>query len=250
KLLEKEEKKFEEKDTGSLELMLKAVKGIPHSLWGFNCGVCTAGDIKLWAKKDFFLLEIVDTETKKVSGYVELYKKGSDLYVPGIEPSRELLNKADAEKVFNIILEALNEIKKTGKYDNIYIPTDPMIHSNRQEIQKLINKQNFKEKTLKEQVNWNTEPKPYPFSEVYILEEKASAQDIIKGLKSLIAQITKTLKQNVIKTTISELTKRAMELFRMADFRKKVTGLIENSTRKSNAPKENLLISKKILTAV
>ncbi|MFA6636941.1 MAG: hypothetical protein WCV56_07590, partial [Candidatus Omnitrophota bacterium] len=61
---------FSEDDPSILEF--RAVKGIPHGLWGLPTGVCVAEDMDLWENKDFFLLEMYDIRKRRVAGYAGL----------------------------------------------------------------------------------------------------------------------------------------------------------------------------------
>lgn len=179
--VEAEKAKFVPQKKGTVELVFRVVKGIPYGLWGLNAGVCIATDLELWKKKEFMLLAMIDKNTETAGGFCHLFVTEVSgkpvLTVPGIEPSVELLGEVKAAEVFPQIEEALIEVAKAGGFEAVYIPADQNIMSNRTDIAKLVMKQYAARKVrLFQEVQWNTLPQPYPFSEVYEMWRQDEAQ--------------------------------------------------------------------------
>jgi hypothetical protein len=173
KIIRTEKAKFKSMESeDKIKLRFRGVKSIPYSLWGLLAGVCIAGDVRLWNKKEFYLLAMIDEESQQAVGFIHMYEQIIDgrrvLTVPGIEPSVEFMGKMKAEEMYPLIVEALRTVAKTVGYEAIYLPTDANILSNRSGIMKQIELKKYKTAKIPE-VKWNTVPTPYPFDEVYEL---------------------------------------------------------------------------------
>jgi FHA domain-containing protein len=186
-LIQKEKSKFAYQDQGTLKVGLRAVKGPAYGLNGLSSGVCTATDMELWKNPSFKLLAITDESKGQVVGYIHVFETQIDgkkyLTLPGINPSAEFLGTVDAKKLYTGLMEKVIDFAQAGDYAGIYIPTDPIIHSNRSDIQKAIKHAKYPLKNIPE-VKWNTLPNPYPFTEVYKVWERPVAQGP-KGLPPL-----------------------------------------------------------------
>ena len=162
------------KQEDKMELGFRAVKGIPYGLWGLNAGVCIATDVELWKDPSFKLIAITDKNSGIIAGFIHVYETVIDgkkiLTIPGIEPSVEFLNNVGASQLYEQIEAVIKELAKLGGYDEIYLPTNTLIASNRTDIQKAIQKKKYPVKKLERSVNWNHVPKPYPFDEVYVIK--------------------------------------------------------------------------------
>ena len=172
-MITREKDKFEyRKVDRKITLEFRLVKGIPYGLWGLNAGVCTADDVTLWQKQEFMLLALIDRESGKVYGFVEIFKQKINgrevLTVPGIDPNIELLSQVKEEEVYSLIESALIKIARRGGYQALYYPQESHLLSNRPGIVKIVQEKYESRKTdLPLTVNWNESPSPYPFSEVY-----------------------------------------------------------------------------------
>jgi hypothetical protein len=186
-LIQKEKSKFAYQDQGTLKVGLRAVKGPAYGLNGLSSGVCTATDLELWKNPNFKLLAITDENKGQVVGYIHVFETQINgkkyLTLPGINPSAEFLGTVDAKKLYTGLMEKVIEFAKAGDYDGVYIPTDPIIHSNRSDIQKAIKQAKYPIKNIPK-VKWNTLPNPYPFTEVYKVWERTADQGS-KGLSPL-----------------------------------------------------------------
>ncbi|MBI2119492.1 MAG: LysM peptidoglycan-binding domain-containing protein, partial [Elusimicrobia bacterium] len=172
-MIAREKDKFEYRQVDkNIILEFRLVKGIPYGLWGLNAGVCTADDVTLWQKEEFMLLALIDRESGKVYGFVEIFKQKINgrevLTVPGIDPNIELLSQVKEEDVYPLIESALIKLARAGGYQALYYPQESHLLSNRPGIVKIVEKR-FKDKKteLPLIVDWNESPQPYPFSEVY-----------------------------------------------------------------------------------
>lgn len=184
--IQKEKAKYQlVRGNETMDMELKVVKGIPYGLWGLNAGVCIASDIKLWKDPNFKLIPLIDKETKIVNGFIHVYEtkiKGKKYWtLPGIEPSVEFMGTINPEELYDKLIERTLEFaqEKGVKIHGLYIPTSPIIHSNRSDIRKVIKSKNYPTKEIPE-VNWSTNPK-YPFKKVYVVWEKHPARTLTKA---------------------------------------------------------------------
>ena len=99
------------------------------------------------------------------SGRASLCERGE------INPSAEFLGSVDAKKLYDGVMEKVIAFAKAGGFEGVLIPTSKGIHSNRSDIQKVIEKSSYRIKTIPE-VHWNTTPSPYPFTEVFVVWER------------------------------------------------------------------------------
>ncbi|MBF0593425.1 MAG: hypothetical protein HQL22_00500, partial [Candidatus Omnitrophica bacterium] len=174
RVIREEKEKFNEVTVSeSIKLRFQVVKGPGFGIWGMNAGVCIAIDMDLWNKKDFFLLAMIDETSKKAVGFVHLFQKqfGGKKYltIPGIEPSTEFLSTVKAERLYPLIMEAIDIVTAQGGYEEADLPVNPNILSNRSDILGLAKKAGYRTGYLSEKVIWNTLPAPYPFDYVYVL---------------------------------------------------------------------------------
>jgi len=175
--IQKEKAKYELKiKEGEIKLSLQVVKGIPYSLWGLNAGVCIASDIELWKDPNFKLIAMINEETKTAVGFIHVYEvkiKGKKYWaLPGIEPSTEFIGTVNPEELYDKVIQEAIETAQEAGINGVYIPTSPIIHSNRSGIQKIIKSKNYSTESIP-QVNWSRSP-AYPFNEVYLVWKKKS----------------------------------------------------------------------------
>jgi len=176
KQVETELAKYQYSQTGEVKLELRAVKGVAFGLWGWLAGVCTATDLSVWSNPNFKLLAIFDTAQSKAVGFIqgiETRVGGKKvLTLPGINPTVELLGTVRAKELYPPLMEKIVTMAKQAGYEGVYIPTDAIIHSNRSEFQKAIQKAGYKIKHIPE-VNWSSSPS-FPFTSVYVVWEKGA----------------------------------------------------------------------------
>ncbi len=175
-LIRSEKAKYDYKDTGTLTVGVRAVKGPAFGLHGLTSGVCIAPDVKLWKNPNFKLLAITDEGSTQVVGYVHAFEVtiGGKKYLtlPGINPSAEFLGTVKAKDFYPKLMEQIAAFAAACGYDAVLIPTDKNIHSNRGDISTEIKRAGYETRTLDEAVQWNTQPTPYPFKEVFVAWEK------------------------------------------------------------------------------
>ncbi|MDX1387187.1 MAG: hypothetical protein R3257_06320, partial [bacterium] len=188
-LLRTEKNKFDRRQLGEVLIGLRAVKGPGFGLWGLNAGVCTADDIALWENRSFVPMAVMTSQRRKdpaagfdsemvfsqVEGYIITWetKVGGEKYLilPGINPSVELLSRIDSSQLYGELMEKMIDFAQAGGFHGVYIPEDRYIHSNRTDIQRAIQSAGYPVKEIPE-VQWNSSPKPYPFSRVYVVWER------------------------------------------------------------------------------
>jgi hypothetical protein len=181
-LIQEEKSKYAHQDQGILNVGLRAVKGPAYGLNGLSSGVCTATDMELWKNPNFKLLAITDETKGQVVGYVHVFETTIDgkkyLTLPGINPSSEFMGTVDAKKLYEGMMAQVIAFAQAGDFAGVYIPTNTNVHSNRSDIQKAIKQAKYPIQNIPE-VQWNTLPSPYPFTEVYVAWEHApSSSDV------------------------------------------------------------------------
>jgi len=176
--IEAEKNKFQFQHQGNQKIGLRAVKGPAFGLHGYLSGVCVGPDIQLWKDPKFKLLAITDEAESQALGYIHVYEQVIDgkkyLTLPGINPSAEYLgafNRKQAGELFQKLMEGVKEFAVAGDYQGVFIPTSSGIHSNRSYFQDAIEKAGYRRKTIPE-VSWNSLPRPFPFSQVFVAWEK------------------------------------------------------------------------------
>jgi len=181
-----------------IHLKFQVVKGPSYGLYALNDGTCIATDVKLseedeerlWEKKEFYLLAMIDEITQQAIGFVHLFEKDIDwnihLTTPGIEPTTEILGQVSASELYLYIEEALEVVEYAGGFHETNLPAAPNILSNRKDIYDIIVKKNYPQKELKDAqgtkviVQWNTLPYPYPFSDVYVLPKRENRELLLQ----------------------------------------------------------------------
>jgi hypothetical protein len=162
-------------DTSIKKIETRIVKGIPFGFWGINAGVCIARDYGLWQKPEFKLMSIYDHSEKIVGGFVHIFETTMNdqriLTIPGIEPSVEYINNVNATELYELIEKSLMAFAKTGGYQEIYIPVDKIIHSNRQDIRAAIEKKKYPVIELPKPISWVSNG-GYQFKKVFVVKVK------------------------------------------------------------------------------
>ncbi|MFH1064452.1 MAG: hypothetical protein V1729_05205 [Candidatus Woesearchaeota archaeon] len=143
-----------------------------HCVAAYNMGVCVAPDDKLWNKKDFWTLIIFDKEHNAHGGAIlrTIEEHGKKYLVVSIQPASSILNEVSPVQVFDKIIQFCRVIAKKLKYENVIIPLNSAIHSNRGSIQSII-AERFKDKatkTLDEEYDFSYSPYHYSYQEFYI----------------------------------------------------------------------------------
>jgi len=181
-LIEAEKNKYQYQNQGVQKIGLRAVKGPAFGLHGFLSGVCVAPDIDLWKNPNFKLLAITDENETQALGYIHVYETviGNKRYLtlPGINPSAEYVgafSRKQASVLFQKLMAGVKDFAQAGGYDGVYIPKDTVIHSNRGYIQDAIQRAVYPTKAIPT-VHWNKLPRPYPFSQVFVVWEKGNPQ--------------------------------------------------------------------------
>src|SRR5262249_31591623 len=67
---------------------------------------------------------------------------------------------------YPLIENALVNLAQTGGFSAVYLPTESNILSNRGDIEREVIKRKYPVREIKK-VDWNTEPTPYPFTQVF-----------------------------------------------------------------------------------
>ncbi len=175
RLIRTERKKYTYTNAGRITVGLRAVKGPAFGLHGLSSGVCTARDTALWKNPSFKLLAITDETHHEAVGYIHVFETTiagkKYLTLPGINPSVEFLSRIDAATFYNNLMNQVIKFAIAGGYAGVYLPTDPSILSNRSDIVRQVVREKYRLRTIPE-IKWNTTPRPYRFSEVYVVWER------------------------------------------------------------------------------
>jgi len=168
-------RKFKTKKYFSHHYSLKIVKGSFFQNWGLSVDVCIADDENLWENENFKLISVYDKTQQFIVGYVHAfdvvinYKKYMTL--PGINFNPLFFDNATNGDFVLTCLENIKKLAYISGYEGIYIPKYDHILGNSLGIEKVVKNMELPIKKIPI-VHWNTKPKPYPFSKVYVLWEK------------------------------------------------------------------------------
>ncbi len=165
----------------AVRVRFQVVKGPLYGMWGLNAGVCIAADVALWKRPEFFLLAMIDEETGSAVGFTHLFTKDFEvdgktsrhLTVPGINPSTEILSEVRASELYPMVEGALRTVAAAEGYDQIDLPTDKNVLSNRSDIVDQAVRSGYDKDDLPEEVGWNSVPQPYPFKNVFVIPKGA-----------------------------------------------------------------------------
>lgn len=156
-----------EKNMFRLEISKKRA----HAVAGLNSGVCVAVDDRLWAKSEFFNVIIWDQDNVARGGMhfdiVHDTDGSTYLSLPGINPSSNLLGTVNAEKLYDGMIDFAKEAGRLIGAKSILIPTNGTIHSNRDVIQRLIAKNEYPKKSLKQEHEFSYNPYSYSWLDAY-----------------------------------------------------------------------------------
>lgn len=170
-VIRKEKAKYVYRELEPLSMIVRAVKGPAFGLHGLSSGVCTAEDLVLWKNPDYKLLEFELGGRQMVGDMdaMEVIIEGRrHLVLLGINPSVEFLSTVRPQELYDSLIDRAIRYARRKGYESLYLPANPYVHSNRGDIQRIIRKKKYRSETIPV-VHWNTLPKPYPFSEVYVL---------------------------------------------------------------------------------
>jgi len=151
---------------------LEISKKRAHSVAGLNSGVCVAVDDHLWNKQGFSNVILWDEENIARGGmHFEVVKDGDHTYLslPGINPSTSMLGAVDAEAFYDHLMNFTKAAAKAIGAKAILIPKQGEIHSNRDEIQRVIASKNYPLFTLKNPHQFSTGEFPYSWQDAYFV---------------------------------------------------------------------------------
>ncbi|MCU0862789.1 MAG: hypothetical protein MUC36_03265 [Planctomycetes bacterium] len=119
-----------------LRLDAVVTKRSVHAPIGYCTGVCVAPDLDLWQTPGFLHLALFEGGVCR--GGVHLLvveEKGRrHLVLPGINPSLVLLEQVDASVLLAALLEYARGLASRAGLAGVWVPTAPVIHSNRAAI--------------------------------------------------------------------------------------------------------------------
>jgi hypothetical protein len=123
-------------------LRFHVTKRATHAPIAYCEGVCTAQDQELWNSENFLQVPFFSEEDIAMGGTHVLLGKEDDgktyLALPGINPSVALLGEVDANEVLKAVLDYAERLAKKWNVDEVWVPTNSVIHSNRDQMQTAI----------------------------------------------------------------------------------------------------------------
>lgn len=170
KELEKFEFKREARSISGTTFTFVLSKRKLHSVAMYNMGVCVAPDDKLWNSPDFWQMIIFDEEGNGCGGVIyRIIKENRKKYlVASIQPSSTILSTVSPPQIYNKIIQFSKLIVRALHYDNLLIPTNQTIHSNRGSIQQEITSRDYTEITLENEYDFSYSPYHYTYSKFYL----------------------------------------------------------------------------------
>ncbi len=155
----------------SNKLAFQLTKSKIHAPIGYCEGVCTATDSRLWDSPQF-LQVIIWGEDKIAMGGIHILtskiRNKNYIFLPGINPSLNLIKESGAAKVYETIVDFMRELCHKWNYAGIYIPTNQNISSNRGMINSVIISKKYPTKEI-EGISFSYSPYRYNIDEVYIV---------------------------------------------------------------------------------
>ena len=173
-LMQKEMEKFEFKNEGiSLfgeKFTFVLSKRHTHSVAMFNMGVCVAPDQKLWESQDMWQMIIFDKDGYAKGGviYRTIYDDGKAYLIASIQPSGAILNDVSPDRLHDKIIQFSKLMVKTLNYQNLLIPKNTAINSNRGSIQSIISLKNYPTFNANQQHSFSYNPYAYSYQDFYI----------------------------------------------------------------------------------
>lgn len=157
-----------------LTVRFELTKRRAHVPIGFNEGVCTASDSKLWERTDFLQVVFWGPDGRAQGGMHALIVKDSEteyLALPGVNPSLELLKQVGAEALMEAILAFAVHVAEQWGLAGVWIPTHRGISSNRGPVRQYFEKSAWPQRMVSPQP-FSFSPYQYSFSEVWVAWEK------------------------------------------------------------------------------
>ncbi len=142
-----------------------------HSVAMYNMGVCVASDDRMWNMPDFWPMIIWDKNFHAHGGVMfrTIEEAGKKYLVLSINPSSSILNQVSPVHLYDQIIAYAEKIRKKLHYDQILIPTNGAIHSNRGSIQAAITERSYPKKTLSSKHVFSYSPHAYTYQEFFIV---------------------------------------------------------------------------------
>lgn len=90
-------------------------------------GLCTANDLWSWNNPDFYQIIIIENDTQQIEGNIQLYRLNEqDILARGINPSENLLERANPAELAKAMLSVIQEFTAENKLTP-YIPAGQSI---------------------------------------------------------------------------------------------------------------------------
>ncbi len=173
---------------GVEKIKLRAVvtKKKAHAVAGFNMGVCTASDKKLWDSKKSFYMVLFDEKGVAQGGvrFLVFQDRGKKyLSLAGINPGMDLLEKAEPKEVFDQIIALSQEVaERMGLEGEILIPhnpKDPFLASNRIPVQKVIQAGQYEKRRLLSTIQLGyQQPHVFKFRQVLVVPPRGAVEGV------------------------------------------------------------------------
>lgn len=172
---------------GKISLRFEISKRQAHGVAGLNMGVCVAPDKQLWDNPNFMNVIIWDQEGIAHGGmHILLIEDNGKKYVslPGINPSTRLLSRVNTDDIYSKLIDYALKISQALGYDGVLIPTASGIHSNRSEIQRVIQARRYKIETLSNEHQFSYSPHPYTFNTAFVADRAMMSEKMTTTQKA------------------------------------------------------------------
>lgn len=155
----------------SLALRFEISKRRAHAAVGYNQGVCTAADKRLWSRPEFLQVIFWGPDDRALGGMHLLIIEHEDeeyLCLPGINPSLNLLKEVGDEAFVDAALAFAQHVVETWNLAGIWIPAHRNISSNRAPIRQIFEDKEWEKRDIPTQT-FSYSPYAYSFHEVWVV---------------------------------------------------------------------------------
>jgi hypothetical protein len=151
-------------------------KNKAHGVAGWNMGVCVTPDDRLWENPAFMNVIIFDENDIAQGGmHLLIIEENGRKYLtlPGINPSIRLLAEVPAERVYAELISYAMLIADELGCDDVLIPIEKGIHSNRPEVQEVIAARGYERFDLESIHDFSFSPNAYQVQECFRVPRRA-----------------------------------------------------------------------------
>ena len=146
-----------------------------HAVAGLNMGVCVAVDDRLWNKPEFSNVVLFGDDGVARGGmHIELVRDQGKTYLslPGINPNLTVLREVDGKRLLQTMLDYAKACAQAIGADAVFIPTNPTIFSNREELHGAVRDMKLPTRSLSKLHQFSYSPFAYSWQDAYEIAVK------------------------------------------------------------------------------